>query len=141
MTGGTDVRCHEQGKASVSYQVQDIHDTASGGVTEPKHYDEGESGLMEQSYNLHNATYPFRIQSHLLISPTPPLLEQSRTMSIHRPHNMFMMMMHIQQNQITAAEMLLQIIRLHAWTSAELRMVQGGSSGPGLKLQTDIYEV
>ena len=85
MTGGTDVRCHEQGKASVSYQVLDIHDTGSGGVTEPKHYDEGESGLMEQSYNLHNATYPFRIQSHLLISPTPPLLEQSRTMSIHRP--------------------------------------------------------
>ena len=72
MTGGTDVRCHEQGKASVSYQVQDIHDTASGGVTEPKHYDEGESGLMEQSYNLHNATYPFRIQSHLLISPHSP---------------------------------------------------------------------
>ena len=141
MTGGTDVRCHEQGKASVSYQVLDIHDTGSGGVTEPKHYDEGESGLMEQSYNLHNATYPFRIQSHLLISPTPPLLEQSRTMSVHWPHNMFMMMMHIQQNQITAAEMLLQIIRLHAWTSAELRMVQGGSSGPGLKLQTDIYEV
>ena len=118
------MRCHEQGKASVSYQVQDIHDTGSGGVTEPKHYDEGESGLMEQSYNLHNATYPFRIQSHLLISPTPPLLEQSRTMSIHWPHNMFMMMMHIQQNQITAAEMLLQIIRLHAWTSG---VVQNGS--------------
>ena len=94
----------------------------SGGGTEPKHYDKykGECGLMEQSYNLHNATYPFRIQSHLLISPSPPLLEQSRTMSIHWPHhNMFMMMMHIQQNQITAAEMLLQIIRLHAWTSAE----------------------
>ena len=128
------MRCHGQGKASVSYQVLDIHDTGSGGVTEPKHYDEGESGLMEQSYNLHNATYPFRIQSHLLISPTPPLLEQSRTMSIHWPHNMFMMMMHIQQNQITAAEMLLQIIRLHAWTSAEW------ISGPELELQTDLCE-
>ena len=44
----------------------------SGGGTEPKHYDEGERGLMEQSYNLHNATYPFRIQSHLLISPHSP---------------------------------------------------------------------
>ena len=44
----------------------------SGGGTEPKHYDKGECGLMEQSYNLHNATYPFRIQSHLLISPHSP---------------------------------------------------------------------
>ena len=78
------MRCHERGKASVSYQVQDIHDTGSGGGTEPKHYDEGERGLIKwSSHTIYimphtDIPIPYPISpTHLPHSPTARAIENN----------------------------------------------------------------